>query len=200
MDDCARKPRGLGTTGFTLFEVLAASLILVLVGTMLIGSMNADLHRMSDARMRMTAGRLADSKLAQLESSLIDGAVPEMQNEEEETDNGFVIKTIVGPYSAIGSQTDDGAGARPSRNGEEPPPKITDLIAKEFPGLPSRLRAFAVIVEWQNGLVVERVRRVTFGFDRQGAVEALQEIAASGVDERSGNNAPDGDTPTRDDR
>jgi HAMP domain-containing protein len=159
--------------GFTLFEVLAAALILVLVGTVAIGSMNADLSRMGDARRRLEAGRLADRALADLEATLFDGSAPELQNEEEEID-GFLVQKLVAPFGLLFAEEDGTAGK--AAPGEEPAPGFFPQLAEEFPGLPQNMRLLQVKVQWGNPMRPESVQRTSLAFDQQTALEAVQNL------------------------
>ena len=151
--------------------MLAAALILVLVGTVAIGSMNADLQRMGEARRRLEAGRLADRALADLEATLFDGSAPALLNEEEEID-GFLIKKLVTPFGLLFAE----AEAVRTAPGEEPTLGFFEQLAQEFPGLPKNMRLLNVRVQWGNPMRPESVQRTTLAFDQQTALEAVQNL------------------------
>lgn len=186
------EPRPADRSGFTLFEVLAAALILVLVGTVAIGSMNADLGRMGDARRRLEAGRLADLALADLEAQLVGGVAPEIMNEEEEIE-GFLVRRLVTPFGMLfaESQAPPGVatGAVPAAAPGAPPGAAAEpteffpFLAQEFPGLPQHLRVMHVQVEWGDELAPEMVRRTTVAFDHQAALEAFEKLAPNAAGE-----------------
>ena len=170
---------GRARRGFTLFEVLAAALILVLVGTLSIGSMNADLGRMSDARRRLEAGRLADRALADFEAMLFDGSAPEVQSETEEVD-GFVVTRRVTPFGLFFAMTEDEVEEAPRLGDAVDDGAVKPFfpaLASEFPGLPKHLRMIHVKVEWGNEMAPEKVERSTLAFDHQAALEALGNLA-----------------------
>jgi len=179
--------------GFTLFEVLAAALILVLVGTVAIGSMNADLGRMGDARRRLEAGRLADRALADLEAQLVGGVAPELQNEEEEID-GFLVRKLVTPFGLLFAESETPPrSASPGAAGgaDAEPTEFFAFLAQEFPGLPQHLRVLLVQVEWGNELAPEVVRRTSVAFDHQAALAALRDLGAKQDDDASADPATD---------
>ena len=155
--------------------MLAAALILVIVGTLSIGSMNADLGRMGDARQRLEAGRIADLALADLEATLADGTAPEIQSEEEERD-GFMVTVHVTPFDLLFADGDDsGTGSEDASAGS------LGELAKEFPGLPEYLRVLYVKVEWGGAFSPKKVERTTIAFDQVAAVEALDQSATGGA-------------------
>jgi len=166
-------------SGFTLFEVLAAALILVLVGTVAIGSMNADLGRMGDARRRLEAGRLADRALADLEAQLVGGAVPEIQDEEQELD-GFVLRRLVAPFDLLFAESQAPRAAVPGA--EDAPTEFLPFVTQEFPDLAQHMRVLEVQVEWGNELAPEMVRRTTVAFDQQAALEAVRNAGQNPAD------------------
>ena len=171
--------------GFTLFEVLAAALILVIVGTLSFASMNADLGRMGDARRQLEAGRLADLALADLEATLFDGSAPEIQSEVEEQD-GFVIKRNVTPLGLLfAAASDDGGGVGGGAGaaaGTDTPGFFPALV-EEFPGLPKHLRVLHVKVEWGNPTRPRKVERTSIAFDQQAALEAFEQLAGGSAGE-----------------
>lgn len=169
------------TRGFTLFEVLAASLVLVLVGTLTIGSMNADLSRMSEARLRLEAGRIADSALADIEATLFDGTAPTAAANEEEID-GFVVRTRVAPFGLL---FQGAASGEAEADEDAVATDILSMIGGEFPGLPKHLRMVEVKVLWGSVDAPYTVERTTLAFDHTGALEAL-ENAGNNVDDDDG--------------
>jgi len=170
-----RRPDSM--SGFTLFEVLAAALVLVLVGTLTIGSMNADLSRMSDARLRLEAGRIADSTLADIEATLFDGTAPELAMNEEEID-GFIVRIRVAPFGVLFQNA--GEPLPPAVEGDEAPRNLFQTIADELPGLPTHLRMIEVKVLWGDPTAPDSVARTTVGFDHTGALEALEQSGQGG--------------------
>jgi type II secretory pathway pseudopilin PulG len=163
--------------GFTLFEVLAAALVLVLVGTLLIGSMNTNLTHQSDARNRLEAGRIADSALADLEATLRDGSAPALGTDESER-NGFRVRTAVTPFGTF-FENDPEARAATGGDGASGG-GLFEQIANEFPGLPKHMRALKVTVEWGDPMSPDSVVRSTVAFDHAAAVEALEGLAGGG--------------------
>ena len=158
------------TSGFTLIEVLAAAMVLVLVGTIAIGSISADLSRMSDARLRLEAGRIADTALADIEGTLFDGSAPALFDDENEFD-GFTVKTRVAPF---GTLFRSGGGAAPVDEAETGGGGLFQVIAGEFPGLPRHLRRIEVQVLWGDPRKPDSVIRTTVGFDHTTALEMLE--------------------------
>jgi len=164
---------GTRRAGFTLFEVLAAALILVIVGTITIGSMNANLARMTDARLRLEAARIADSAMADLEATLFDGTAPKPFSDENEID-GYRVKISVVPFGTLFDMDQAEADA------ESKSPSLFGTIVQEFPGLPQHLRSMRVEVSWGDGAVPDSVVRTTIGFDHAGALEQIEERANGG--------------------
>jgi len=169
----AHRPMARGAHGFTLFEVLAAALVLVLAGVLAIGSMNTNLSHLSDARVRLEAGRIADATLADIEATLVDGSAPPISSEE----------STVGPFRvsvrviAFGGLFDAGEiEASP----DEGSPGLFGTIAQELPGVPRFLRAIQVRVGWGPVDAPEFVERTTIAFDQVGALQALEEQAGGG--------------------
>ncbi len=168
--------------GFTLFEVLAAALVLVMVGVLTIGSMNTNLAHMSDARIRLEAGRIADAALADLEALLFDGTAPAIASEETELGD-FRIATHVTPLGVLFVPPDDAED-------EEAASNLHSMIAEEFPGLPRNVRVLHVRVAWGNPLAPEFVERTTIGFDHAAALEAFQQLGQNQAGEEAATDAP----------
>jgi hypothetical protein len=154
--------------GFTLFEVLAAALVLVLVGTITIGSMNRNLAHLGDARQRLEAGRIADAALADLEATLFDGSAPPLSASEEEV-GAFRVKTRVVPFGVLFDAEEVGADEDAEAT------SLFSVIAQELPGLPQHLRVIDVHVEWGDPMAPDFVERTTVAFDRVAATEAIQQ-------------------------
>lgn len=164
-----RTPRA----GFTLFEVLAAALILVIVGTITIGSINANLARMTDAHLRLEAAQIADTTLADLEATLFDGTAPKPFADENEID-GYQVKITVMPFGTLFDS--DQAKA----DEEADSPSLFGTIVREFPGLPQHLRSMRVEVSWGDANAPASVVRTTIGFDHASALEQLQQRSSDG--------------------
>ncbi len=154
--------------GFTLFEVLAAALVLVLVGVLTIGSMNTNLAHLSDARVRLEAGRIADAALADLEATLWEGSAPPISSNDDEI-GVFRVATRVTPFGVLFETGDAQATA------DGPPANLFAIIAEELPGLPKHLRVLHVRVAWGDVEQPEFVERTSVAFDHAAALEAFQE-------------------------
>lgn len=170
-------PASRHASGFTLFEVLAAALVLALVGTLLIGSMNTNLSHQSDARMRLEAGRLADSALADLEATLFDGSAPPL-GEDERQEGAFVVRTKVAPFGALFDASQSGAGANAPGPGQAAPAGLGQAINGEFPGLAKHLRTLHVSVVWGSPTGGEKVERVSVAFDHVAALESFENLTS----------------------
>ena len=169
------------TRGFTLFEVLAAALVLALVGTLLIGSMNTNLSHQSDTKLRLEAGRIADNALAELEATLFDGSAPAIGADETQQDD-FTVRTKVLPFTSF-FDAEEAPAPTPAEEGAAA--GLGTMIAGEFPGLSSHLRTLHVVVLWGNPQAPESVVRTTVAFDHTAALEALENLQGGQGDDPS---------------
>jgi prepilin-type N-terminal cleavage/methylation domain-containing protein len=158
--------------GFTLFEVLAAALVLALVGTLTIGSMNINLGHLSDARLRLEAGRIADTALADIEATLFDGSAPPIGADETQV-GSFRLQSRVTPFGMLFDAEQTKTGDEAEATG------LFAIIAKEMPGMPRHIRVIQVKVAWGAPGSSDQVERATIAFDHVGALEALEKLSAS---------------------
>lgn len=161
--------------GFTLLEVLAATLIFVLAATVLIGTSSAGVRMAGVSATRLEASLLADAELAQIERALNAQQTP--PPEKEEADDLFAIRVLVQPaLESFGNDAGD----------------LASILATEAPGIEAFLLRYEIRVEWLEGTLPMSVRRTTFAFDWEGARTALPDLFAAGT-EADGLNSDDPD-------
>jgi len=165
---------------FTLFEVLAAVVVLGLTVTMLARGAIQGLGAEGDASRRLSASFIADQLLYDVESQLALGNVPEVGTTEPEgaEDDGFLRSVEVTPLDLATLGIPDLYAPPGEKPGRTPAPGA----AGAFP----TLLLVNVRVAWEVGLDQEQaVTRTTIAYDATAAIEAL---ASAG-----------GDTSTADD-
>ena len=165
-----RRPEGTRRRlGFTLFEVLAAAGILALFYTMLAGSAIEGINSEGVSRRRMEASLLADERLADIETALSAGTVPELGQSEEDLDP-FVVRVDVTPFDATALLSDEIAIAERAQG-------MLDASGN------SPLRLIDLRVSWLELDREIEVRRTTFAYDRDAIAELASQTATSGGDE-----------------
>lgn len=161
--------------GFTLFEVMAAVLILGLMYTMLAQSAIEGVRSEGISRRRMEASLLADEWLSDLETAMQTGQTPPIGQTEEEVDD-FTVRIDIAPFDATALLSEDidiaeGAKGLLDASGDAP------------------LRLIDLRVAW---LEIDRefeVRRTTFAYDSA----ALAELASGRQSSGGQNEEPGGD-------
>jgi prepilin-type N-terminal cleavage/methylation domain-containing protein len=151
--------------GFTLFEVMAAVLVLGLMYTILAQSAIEGVRSEGVSRRRMEASLLADERLSDIETAIQSGIAPEVGESEEEVDD-FVVRLDVVPFDAtayLGEEVEIAEGAK----------SLLDPSG-------AALRLVDLRVSW---LEVDRefeVRRTTFAYDNQLVAELSGASPAEG--------------------
>jgi prepilin-type N-terminal cleavage/methylation domain-containing protein len=140
-------------SGFTLFEVMAAVLILGLMYTVLAQSAIEGVRSEGVSRRRMEASLLADERLSDIETAMQTGFPPAIGRTEEEMGD-FVVRVDVVPFDATAFLGEDIQIAEAARG-------MLDASGD------APLRLVDLRVAW---LEIDRefeVRRTTFAYDSQ---------------------------------
>lgn len=182
--------------GFTLFEIMAAVLVMGVVFTALAGVNIEGMLAEGLSRRRLEASLLADELLSDLEAQLVAGSFPEVGTSEREV-GGFRVTVNVepfdpSPYLALAEDDDAPAG----RSREDEP---QSLLAPPRNGEPSLIRSFQVVVSWSedggaawlDGSGEQQVRRTTFAYDA-AAVAPFVEGVVGTAEAAGGGSAGDG--------
>jgi prepilin-type N-terminal cleavage/methylation domain-containing protein len=164
--------------GFTLLEVLAATLIFSIVMVVLIGSSTEAVQRVGLSASRLEASALADRELARLESALRARLPP--PEDYEETVDEFVIRVWSEPaLEDLGGGAGAPATTRPSLDLSGDGGGVAALgpmIRMIAPGIEAFLLRYEIRVEWIEGVQPGSVGRTTYAFDWPGAQEALPDL------------------------
>ena len=171
------------TRGFTLLEVLAASLIFSMVVTVLIGSSTETVQRALISVNRLEASQIADRELALLEALLHMQQTP--PDDKEEFDEEFVIRVISSPAleDLNGGESGGGSGFS-SVSGGGP----GSLLTLQAPGIDQFLLRYDIVVEWIEGANPSSLTRTTYAFDWEGARAALPDLFGDETGGESGDN------------
>lgn len=171
------------TRGFTLLEVLAASLIFSMVVTVLIGSSTETVQRALISVNRLEASQIADRELALLETLLHMQRTP--PQDKEEFDEEFVIRVISSPAleDLDGGESGGGSGFS-SVSGGGP----GSLLTLQAPGIDQFLLRYDIVVEWIEGANPSSLTRTTYAFDWEGARAALPDLFGDEAGGESGDN------------
>ena len=147
------------TRGFTLFEVLAAVLILGLFFTVLADQAVRGLRSEGIDRRRTAAADIAVARLVDLETLIAGGAPLEpLQEETEEGDYRVLVEILPEDVEALMPPPPD---AVPTEPGEAAGPRL--LVDERGD---SRLYRVQVVVGWEESGQPHEVRRTTWDFDR----------------------------------
>jgi len=175
--------------GFTLLEVLAATLIFAMVVTVLIGSSGEAIHQIGVTTTRLEAGELADRELALLEA-LLNSQQPLPEDKEEERDD-FLIRVVSRPAledledgASAGNNSLLALGSGGGASGGSAPVGLSTILNLHAPGIDAFLLRYDITVEWLDEIRPAEVRRITYAFDWDGARAALPDLfeAASGTE------------------
>lgn len=165
--------------GLTLLEVLAATMIFVMVMTVLIGTSTSAVHRSGKAAMRLEANLVADAFLGDLEIQIKQRIAPTIEQAESNRED-FTIQmkraSLLGEATdgpALGlngfdeeDESDSGSGAR----------EIAGLLAGELPEVVKHLYQYDIEVSWIDSSGVQSVTRTTFAFDWQAAALEFSDL------------------------
>lgn len=189
-----RPARVAARRGFTLFEVMAAVLVMGLIFTVLAQVNIEGVMAEGTSRRRLEASLLADEVLGDLEGELLAGGFPEEGSREEERGD-FRVRVDVrpfdpSPYLALREEPETpGAGRRE-------PEAVASLLDPPAAGQPSLIRRFDVSVAWSEtgglGDDEQVVRRTTFAYDA-AAIAPSVEAASSGGDGSAAGGAAGGE-------
>lgn len=166
--------------GFTLFEVMAAVLVLGVLYTTLASSAIDGLRSEGESRRRLAASLLADATLTSIETSLASGSAPEL-GDQEETVEEFTVQTSVRPFDAtplLTAEIEVAEAALPMLTGTDDAP----------------LRIVDVKVAWQAALGVSAVERTTLVYDSAAIAELLPDDGDGGESAGGGDTTPEAGT------
>lgn len=170
---------GRARRGFTLFEVMAAVIVLGLLYSLLASSAIGGLRAEGTSRRRLEASLLADQGLYELEGQILLGSLPEIGSSEEELDEYFVTVNV---------QPFDPTPFLPQETEERDAPTTRSLLDPPANADESLLRILEVVVSWSEGLDEYRVVRTTFAYDVAAVSPLLGSLDTSG----GGGSGPDG--------
>lgn len=169
--------------GFTLFEVLAAVLVLALIYTWLASINMQGLRAEGTSRRRLEASLLADGALAGVEEQMALGLLPPIGTTEQEAGDFQILVTAtpldITPWL-----------------GEEalPPEEVSEsLLTLPSTGAEPFLRRIDVSVRWMEGVDEFEVHRTTFAYDPEVLASVFPE-----EEQQAGENPLEGideDTP-----
>ena len=179
--------------GFTLFEVMAAVLVLGVIFSVLASVTIEGLRAEGDSRRRLEASLLADEVLGDLEGQLLAGVFPEVGSSEREMGDYRVTVDVEpfdpSPYLALESQAETTTRSIGQRESEP-----QSLLEPPASGEPSLIRSFEVVVHWSEGFDEHAVRRTTFAYDVAALAPLVEAGAGATGDAGSGDAATGGGT------
>jgi len=186
--------------GFTLFEVMAAVIVLGVIYSLLASTAVQGLRAEGTSRRRLEASLLVDQYLSDIEAVIAVGATPEMGSMEEEVGD-FLIAVDVTPFDLVPYLGEEATESEPVGD---------SLFSLPASGDQSFLRTVEVVVSWLEGLDEYSVRRTTFAYDiaaaapyfaaevQEGGGELEGGEDGSGQDEDGRTGTPDsGENPIR---
>jgi prepilin-type N-terminal cleavage/methylation domain-containing protein len=158
--------------GFTLFEVMAAVLVLGILYSVLATSAIEGLRAEGESRRRLEASLLADDHLIGIESGFESGDFPEVGVEEREAD-GYRVSVEVSPFDITPYLGEDFL--------EEPSEERSESLLSP-PDRPeeSLLRTVDVVVRWDEPEGEHEVRRRTLAYDQTTVLGLLPEEQPGG--------------------
>jgi type II secretory pathway pseudopilin PulG len=161
-----RRARRAGA--FTLFEVMAAVLVLGMLYTVLANAAMQGLYSEGETRRRLEASLIADRALAEIELQLSLGQTPPSGSAEQEEDP-YLVSVTVQPFDPTVLLVPPEPGEAAPRASAQP---TETLLAPPSSGSEGRLRRIDVRVSWPESGQERSVGRTTFAFDTTG-LEAL---------------------------
>lgn len=147
-----------GRRGFTLFEVLAAVLILGLFYTVLADSAVRGLRSEGMDRRRSAAAAIADTQLVELETLLANGAPLQPLYEELEVNEDYLLVTEIAAEDVLALLPP------PPLDAPEEPDDLQSLLVDERGE--SRVYRISVAVRWDEAGEPQEVLRRSWDFDR----------------------------------
>ena len=156
--------------GFTLFEVMAAVIVLGLLYSLLASAAIGGLRAEGTSRRRLEASLLADQTLYELEGQILLGSLPEIGGSEEELDE-YLVTVNVQPFDPTPFLPQETEGRdEPTSSLLDPPANVDESL----------LRILEVVVSWSEGLDEYRVVRTTFAYDVAAVAPLLGSFDTSG--------------------
>lgn len=166
---------------FTLFEVMAAVLVLGMLYAVLANAAMQGLQSEGETRRRLQASLIADRALAEIETQLSLGVIPRSGVEEEEQDP-FLVRVTIEPF-------DPSVLLPPPKDGEPEPraatPDVPTLLGPPTSADAGRLRRIDVLVVWSEAGEERRAGRTTFAFDTTGLDQLFPPEAETGQAEQT---------------
>ncbi|MBW2240530.1 MAG: prepilin-type N-terminal cleavage/methylation domain-containing protein [Deltaproteobacteria bacterium] len=161
--------------GFTLLEVMVAIMALGIAMTLLTRAAIDGMRLEGDAYRRLGASRVANQLLADLESGMISGVVPEIGQRELEVD-GYVVVVEANPVEPadLGIDLDE-------RDRDSGP--LTALLGDDRQSTGPPLLEIQIVVRWQEGIYTQEVRRTTFSFDAASVASGLPSVEETDADD-----------------
>jgi prepilin-type N-terminal cleavage/methylation domain-containing protein len=162
--------------GFTLFEVLAAVVVLGLTVTILARSAIQGMDYEGDASRRLAASLIADQLLFEVESAMAAGNPPELGPREVDNpaEDEFLRVVEVSPLdpAMLGMAE---LLLPPGAEAGRPQPGTVETLPQ--------LLLVNVRVSWEIGLTEQAVTRTSFAYDATAAIEALASADFGAEDE-----------------
>lgn len=162
--------------GFTLFEVMAAVLVLGMLYAVLANAAMQGLHSEGETRRRFQASLLADQALAALETQLTLGVIPD-SGTQEEAEDPYLVSVTVQPFDPSVLIPPDSLEGEARASHETP---AETLLVEPSSGNEGRLRRIDVRVTWEESGNERSVTRTTFAFDTSGLEELFPQEEAEG--------------------
>jgi prepilin-type N-terminal cleavage/methylation domain-containing protein len=156
----ARAARCSRARGFTLFEVMAAVLVLGILYTVLASTAIQGLRAEGDSKRRMEASLVADEYLAQIEAGIASGVFPELGTTQEELEGGYQVVVEVVPFDPSPY-----LGEKFKEQLPQPGDPTPSLLAPPARPDQSLLRSVSVSVRWVEPEGEHEARRATLAYD-----------------------------------
>jgi prepilin-type N-terminal cleavage/methylation domain-containing protein len=171
--------------GFTLFEVMAAVLVLGILYTVLASTAIQGLRAEGESKRRLEASLLADEYVAEIEAGIAAGVFPELGTKQEEVEGGYQVVIEVVPFDPTPYLGEAFREQLPQPG--DPTPSLLAPPAQPDQGL---LRSVAVAVRWLEAEGEHEARRTTLAYDA-ATVASLFPADAEGVGGAQGSEGAD---------
>ena len=181
--------------GFTLFEVMAAVLVLGMLYAVLANAAMQGLHSEGVTRRRFQASLIADRALAAIETQLTLGVIPDTGSQEEAEDP-YLVSVTVQPFDPSVLIPPDSLEGEARSSGQA---SSETLLAEPSSADEGRLRRIDVRVSWEESGVERSVARTTFAFDTAGLEELFPTEGGEGQQSDEDEESEDEDQPADDD-
>jgi type II secretory pathway pseudopilin PulG len=166
---------------FTLFEVMAAVLVLGMLYAVLANAAMQGLYSEGETRRRLEASLLADRALAELELQLSLGQIPP-SGSAEQAEDPYLVSVSVQPFDPTVLRVPPEPGEAQPQASAQP---AESLLLPPSSGNEGRLRRIDVLVTWPEAGQERSIGRTTFAFDTSGLEELFPkegEGAGAGTD------------------